>query len=347
MNIVGAGPVGLYLAQQLNGIGVEVFEEHSSIGDPAQCTGLFSTNIDSLFKIPQECILNKVKGARFYSPSGNVVELSRKSDQAYVVDRTKFDQALAEGVDTRLGTKITSIESSADYIIGADGPSSTVARLAGFPPLEDVLVGVQYEIPADGHEQDFVEMHFGNEVAPGFFMWVVPTGDRLRIGLANDTDPVARIEKFIKSKFGNPKILEKTAGAIPLKWRESVVKGNVALVGDAAGQVKPTTGGGIYMGFLSAKILANAIKQDDLSLYKTTWDEQVLPELSLGYKFRTVLKKLSDSELDNVFEILGSEKIRKLIEEHGDMDRPSLLLKGFLGNPASLKLLPYLRYLWG
>ena len=260
--IVGAGPVGLFLAQQLKDLDVTVYEEHKKIGKPVQCTGLISKNIDSVYEIPQECILNKVKGARIYSPSGKKFELARDQDQAYVIDREKFDKKLAEGINIQ--TKhVSDLNFESKYIIGADGPNSIVARLSGLKPIKEKLVGLQYEIPIEDYGRDFIEMYFGDNFAPGFFAWIVPAGDRLRVGAATNTNVKEYLDNFLKNKFEEPEILSTNAGVIPISVRPEFTNGNIAVVGDAAGQVKATTGGGVYFGFKSAKILANSIKKNN------------------------------------------------------------------------------------
>ena len=344
--IVGAGPVGCYLGKQLRGLDVKIFEEHPEVGKPVSCTGLISSNIDDIFEVPKNSILNTVKGAKLFSPSGTVVELSRKEDQAYIVDRSIFDRELAKGLDVGLGQRVESLDLGARYIVGADGPNSFVAEAAGFPAIGEALTGLQYEIPNDSYNTEFVELYFGNAVAPGFFAWVVPAGKRLRVGLAVENNPKQLLERFVSEKFGKPEILERHAGRIPVKCRGRITKGNVALVGDAAGQVKPTTGGGVYIGMRAAALLAEAIKRDSLDYYMREFNEQVLPELVMGGRIRRLIKSLSDEDIDKIWGIMNKPKIKRLFQEHGDMDRPTLLAKGVIRDPSVLLLLPHLRHLW-
>jgi flavin-dependent dehydrogenase len=344
--IIGGGPVGLFLARQLEEFDVRILEEHAEIGKPVQCTGLLSKNIDALHKLPQECILNTVKGAKIYSPSGKILELARKQDEAYVIDRALFDKSLAEGVEIDRGKRVEHINFNSKYIVGADGPNSTVAQLAGFPEIEEKLFGVQYEIPLRSYDTDFVELYFGNQVAPGFFAWVVPTDSRLRVGLAGNENVKEYLDRFVRKKFGQPEILGTQAGVIPLKIRQEFVKGNIALVGDSAGQVKPTTGGGIIMSFKSAKILADAIKNNDLNSYEKNWDKELGKDFWVGGLIRKLVKKMPDNEMDNAWDTLASEGMKKLLEKHGDMDHPTKLVKAGLKNLSFLKLLPYAKYLF-
>lgn len=350
VTIVGGGTAGLFLAQELkkSGISSIVYEEHKELGKPIHDTGIISKNLADFFKDCKKISLNQVKGARLYSPGGEVVELTRKQDEAYILDRDKLEKELAKGIDVELGKKIEKISFHSKFIIGADGSRSTVAKLAGFPEIPVWLLGLQYEIANDGkYEKDFVELHFGNNTAPGFFAWIVPTDKNLRVGLAVNGNAKIHLDKFVKAKFGEAEILETIGGLIPTRWRPQFAKGNVALVGDAAGQVKPATGGGVYMGMASAQILAEAIKQDNLSLYEQKWQEKIMPELEQGLKIRETLNAMADKEIDKIFRLLNDEKIKKLLLEYGDMDRPLKVIKTVLQNPKLVVgFLPYLRYLW-
>ena len=350
VTIIGGGTAGLFLARELKKrkISSVIYEEHKELGEPVHDTGIFSKNMLEFVPDLEKMALNTVKGAKLFSPGGKVVELARAEDEAYILDRHKLEKNLAKGLDVEVGKRIGKIDFKTKYIVGADGSSSTVAKLAGFPEIKEWLLGVEYEIENTGtHGKDFVELYFGKQTAPGFFAWIVPTDKTLRIGLAVSGDTKQYLDSFLKEKFGKPEILKKIGGLIPMRWRSSFVKGNIALIGDAAGQVKPTTGGGVYMGMASGQILANAIAKNDLAFYESEWYEKIMPELEHGVKIRNFLNMLSDREVDKIFDLLKNEKIRKLILEHGDMDKPGKLVKAVLGNPELLiGYLPYLRYLW-
>lgn len=348
--VVGGGTAGLFLAKELKDKGISsiVYEEHKELGKPVHDTGIFSKNLTEFVPGLKKIALNTVKGAKLYSPNGKAVELAREENEAYILERDKLEKMLSKGVDVKLGKKIESLNFKTSYIVGADGAGSTVAKLAGFPEIKEWLIGLEYEIANEGtHGKDYVELYFGNEIAPGFFAWIVPTDKTLRVGLAVPERPKEYLDRFLKEKLGAPEIIQQIGGKIPIGWRETFAKGNIALLGDAAGQVKPTTGGGVYMGMASAKILASAIGRNDLKMYENEWNLKIRPELEHGLKIRRFLNKLSDSELDRIFGLLQNEKLRSLIIEHGDMDRPSGLVKAVLGNPKLIaEFLPYLKYLW-
>ncbi len=348
VHIVGAGNAGCYLAQQLKkkGINFRIFEEHPEVGRPPHCTGLVSKNIDEFLDVSKDVVLNQIKGAKLFSPDETCLELTRDEDQAYVFDRVGFDKKLAEGLEITTGKRVEKLNPEAEFIVGADGPNSTVAELGNFPKLEKTITGIQVEIENESMSKDFVEMYFGEGVAPGFFAWIVPMNKRLKVGLASNESPGKYLGKFISEKFGNPEILEKYGGVIPMKWRREIWKDHIALVGDAAGQVKPTSGGGIYMGFKSAKILADALERKDLEAYEELWSMKVKPELNYALMIRKFLNRLTDKKMDKLWELLNKPEIKKLIEEHGDMDKPSKLIKEAVKNPVLLSYLPYFRYLF-
>ncbi len=349
VSIVGGGTAGLFLSRELKerGISSVVYEEHKELGKPVHDTGIFSKNLLEFIPDLKKIALNTVKGARLISPNGTAIELAREENEAYILDRDKLEKNLAKGLNVEIEKKIQDLNFKSKYIIGADGAGSTVAKLGGFPPIKEWLLGLEYEIPNESHQKDFVELYFGGQIAPNFFAWIVPTDKNLRVGLAVPERAKDYLDKFVQKHFGKPEIIQQIGGQIPIGWREKIAKGNIALLGDAAGQVKPTTGGGVYMGMASGQILANAIEKNDLNYYETEWNKKIKPELEHGLKIRRFFNRLTDPELDRIFGLMQNEKLRTLIIEHGDMDKPSALVKAVLGNPKLIAdFLPYLKYLW-
>lgn len=368
--VVGAGPAGSLASEYAarNGARTLLIEEHSSIGSPVQCTGLIST------KALKECqvgegnfVLAKMKGAFVYSPDGNKVRVQGKEVKAYVIDRKIFDRVLVErsldrGVDILLKTRFTGIsngkisvisggekkEIEAGVIIGADGIQSSVGRAAGIPRCKKFISGIQFETPYVPEDPEFVDIFTGNDIAPGFFAWAVPFGGLARIGLARNPDgrPASYyLERLlehpvISSRYRGSRT-EYVTGGIPLGPPETTVKGNVMLVGDAAGQVKPTSGGGIYMGAICAKIAGEvaASKEGNLEEYEKRWRDAVGKELSIGMKIHNALGKLTDEDKNEFFSFLNQPEINEAITEYGDMDHPSILLRKLLVSGEKKKLL--------
>ncbi len=358
--VVGGGPAGAITAKYAarNGAKTLLIEEHASFGAPVQCTGLISTKALNECDIEEKnFILGKIKGAMVYSPNGVMVHIRGKDTKAYVIDRKIFDRALAEsaadaGVDILLKTRFTDLHEGkisvisdgnkkdieGDIIIGADGIQSGVGRAAGLPRCAKVLSGIQFEAPYSPEDPECVEIFTGNEIAPGFFGWAVPFLGMARIGLARDGGISAEgyLEKLLRhpivaSRYKGSRT-EFVVGGIPLGVPSRTVGGRVLLVGDAAGHVKPTSGGGIYMGAVSAKLAGEVAarasrKECKLSDYEKKWRSAIGRELEIGMRIHKSLGKLSDRNMNDFISFLNRPEINKIITEYGDMDHPSILLE--------------------
>lgn len=357
--VVGAGPAGAIAAKYsaLNGASTLLIEEHAFIGSPVQCTGLISTAaLEECETGEGKFVLNRMKGAFVYSPDGEELKVEGKEVKAYVIDRKIFDrvlagQALDAGATLLLKTRFTGIERGkisviscgekkeifADVVIGADGIQSSVARASGLARCEKFLSGAQFEAPYDAKDPEFVEIFLGNDIAPGFFAWAVPFKGLARIGLAKNQGEPARhyLENLIKhpvvaSRYRGSRT-EFVLGGIPLGAPKKTATDSVMLVGDAAGQVKPTSGGGIYMGAVCAKIAGEVAakasrKEAELEEYEKRWRGAVGRELAIGMRIHKSLGKLSDENLNEFVAFLNRPEISRIITEYGDMDHPSVLL---------------------
>lgn len=252
----------------------------------------------------------------------------------------------------------------ASVVIGADGVKSRIASYAGLEKPARVLPGVQIEAPYASEDDNFVELFPGSS-APGFFAWTVPVNERIsRIGLALDQElaykmssvggsPLLCLERLIRT---NPHVkarysggmLDFVVGGIPIGPPERTVEDGVLLVGDAAGQAKPTSAGGIYTGVFSAKIAgkvaADAALDGDtsakrLSEYDRLWRKGLGKELDIGMKIHDYMGKLEDKQLNDLIGSLNTPSILNTITEYGDMDHPSILMKKLLFSGNSLKLM--------
>ena len=374
--VVGAGPAGAIAAKYAarNGARTLLIEEHASAGSPVQCTGLISTAALRECEIGEgNFVLAKMKGAFVYAPDGTELEVTGKGVKAYVIDRKMFDRALVERSldeesDILLRTCFTGIgkgkiyvrssgeikEIHADVIIGADGIQSSVGRAAGLPRCERFLSGIQFEAPYAAKDPEYVEIFTGSFIAPGFFAWSVPFDGMARIGLAKKQDDFpARhylekllIHPVLASRYRGSRT-EYVLGGIPLGPPFKTTKENVMLVGDAAGQVKPTSGGGIYMGAVCAKIAgevaARAARKDArLDEYEKRWRSAVGRELSIGMRIHKSLGKLSDENLNEFISFLSKPQINKLITDHGDMDHPSVIFQKLLSTGDKMQLIKLL-----
>ncbi len=359
--VIGAGPAGAMASKyaSLNGASTLLIEEHASIGSPVQCTGLVSTAALRECEVGEgSYVLAKMKGAFVYAPDCEELCIRGKDVKAYVIDRKMFDRALVErsldeGTDLLLRTRFTGMEKGkisvisegekkeihSNIIIGADGIQSSVGRAAGISRCKKFLSGIQFEAPYNAKDPQFVEIFTGNDVAPGFFAWAVPFGEMSRIGLAKnpgDISPRQCLEKLmshpvVASRYKGSRT-EHVLGGIPLGPPDKTINDNVLLVGDAAGQVKPTSGGGVYMGAVCAKIAGEVAarasrKEASLEEYEKGWRKAVGRELSIGMMIHKGLGKLGDDGLNEFIAYLNQPGIRDVITEYGDMDHPSVLMQ--------------------
>jgi len=384
-----AGAVAAKAAAEAEaGVKVLLIEEDSQAGRPVKCTGLISTCTlaEAGMDPGSRVILREITGAFIYGPDGREIAIGGGEIKAYVIDRAGFDrellkQAAATGIQVktgvravglqRSGTTATSIgnrntlrirknsaaeeqEIKAKVIIGADGPYSRIRTWAGLPPPQKMLYGIQAIAYYRPKREDFVEVLLGRNVAPNFFAWVVPASDGVaRVGLATDEGKLARpyLERLLRSKgIGIKEILEFQGGTIPIGPAERTVADNILLVGDAAGQAKPTSGGGIYTGMVCAKIAgklaAKAVIQGDFSLlaeYEARWRERLEGELRFGMLAHHILSKLTDSDLNRILAVIDDPEMLEVITEYGDIDYPSKLARQLIKRPGLwARLLPYL-----
>ncbi len=346
--IVGAGPVGSHIAAELASLGyrVAVFEEHEQIGQPACCTGIIGRDCAERFRVPQDLLREQANSAKLFTPSGNWLRLWKKEPQAYIIDRAIFDvawakQAQRQGADFFLGCQAGDIAVSNSGImmeleqqgektrvngqtaVLATGFASKLPQQLGFGQLADFVIGAQAEV--ERKSIDEVEIYFGNDIAPGFFAWLVPTSQgRALAGLFSRKNPSSCLKQFLALLYRQGKIASARAkisyDGIPLRPRARTYKERVLVVGEAAGQVKPTTGGGVYYGLLCAEIAAETIHQalshgdfseNLFSQYEKRWKKRLGWELRVGYWARRIYERLNDGQIEEVFRVIKAQNIHE------------------------------------
>jgi geranylgeranyl reductase family protein len=322
--VVGAGPAGLELASRCSGfMDVAVLEEHRKPGEPNHCSGLISRNIDSISKPPKGCIEHKVRGAIFHSPSGRKIVLKKKDFAAYVIDRSEFDSAMVEGIDCELlmGSRLDSISFGngsarlgfgkktidAKVVAGADGSSSVVGRSLGAEPREKIPGIISVEKKNDYSE--FVELWFDKSLTD-CFLWKIPRGEKTEYGMWGSGSRFDVLEKFFSIKGKQ----ERRGGAIPIGPPKTYFN-NALLVGDAAAQVKPWSGGGVVYGMLCARIAADVlVKAKDFSErslreYELRWKKAIGRQIAAGMFMRRIYRKSSNSQIDIMMGTAGYLKL--------------------------------------
>ena len=392
VTIIGAGPIGSTLAYELakEDINVCLIDKKKVIGLPLQCAGIINKRVLDVNQFPDELILNKAKGAVLHSKNHSLT-VSKEEDQAIIIDRVALDQflynrAIENGVDSYLSSKVLAIDDvegkvsfqnesteksiKSKIIVGADGPLSIVS--SAFGNDFDYYCASQYlvKIEEDNNQMSFVDLYAYGDLFPGF-IWQIPVSENIfRIGLFSNYDYKRQNEilnDFLMNEFQyeNYEIIEKYKGKIPIYNKDNkLFKNRALIIGDAASQIKPTTGGGLLIGFeavkMAKKAIVNALDSEDfnslnlekethddkeilencLKSYQDDFEERFIKEFSYQFKVQKTLCTLSDDDLDYFFEELKEKEADKLISEYGDMDNQSILVKEFLKRGLVLTLLP-------
>jgi digeranylgeranylglycerophospholipid reductase len=380
--VVGGGPSGLISAHEVasGGHRVLVVEEHETVGEPDHCAGLLSVSgLDSLgLRPPEDVIQNYVMGARIFSPSGHYIYVERGQREALVVDRREFDrwlanQAIDAGASIKTGSKVTRIQRkngrmtgvqtsgdvsrdlSTSVIINAEGSRCQISKQAGLPtvPRTSKYPAFQVEVAGADVDEDIVEMYYGRSTAPGFFAWVIPLGDgRARVGLAAKNLAKQRLMASIrhhpvmKERLKHVSI-QRTLGGIVLVGMpiKRTVRDNFLVVGDSAGMVKPTTGGGVIVGAMAAKVAGRTVNDAlenqsqsnvDLNEYEGAWRALLLKELRIMYLTQKILSSFSDKGLDSLVRDAGQYGLIETIRRVGDMDMQRTVILRLLSNPRTI-----------
>lgn len=366
--VIGAGPAGSMAARKAaeGGAKVAVFEEHPRAGWPVQCAGLLGVRAVEESQLPPgSFLIRPLRGAKVVSPGGFSLNFKARETKAWVVDRRIFDRALLaeaarSGAEVMMASAVTGLvrgggrivlkvgrgsdqrEIEAKVVISAEGAGARIARRAGIGPPRVLLSSAQVELPIEVDDPEMVEVFLGREVAPGFFGWAIPASEGVaRLGLCSQEMGCHYLRRLLKSPQIRTRIrggpLHIAVGALPLGPPPSTVADGFIAVGDAAGQVKPTSGGGIYPGLVSAKIAgkvaAAAASEGDttaarLSEYERRWRAALGREIRLGMIVHRMRAGMADCEMDDLVRHLGGrEDLLKIIEEEGDIDRPSQVMK--------------------
>ena len=347
ITIVGAGPAGSYLAYLLakQGQKVSIIEEHDTIGRPVQCTGIVTHSIEKFFKLKNDVIAKRLDKVV-------VVSKSKKIDvdvDEIVMWRDKFDQFVAEmaqdeGAEILLNHKFIGFDGrnsinvkdnknkktkkiKTDTIIGAGGPYSAVAKSAGISSNSKHYMGMQAKVKLKMDTSSF-ETYFGSDF-PNFFGWCVPESENVaRLGIGCFENAQHYFYKFLKQRTGADNIICWESGLIPLyKPKKIIQKDNIYLIGDAATQVKATTGGGIIPSLKAAQTLCDCIINN--KNYDKEFKRQSGKELLLHLKIRNVLNKFTDKDYDTLLKLMGKTHVRKILKKY-DRDTPIPLVANLL-----------------
>ena len=357
--IIGGGPGGLSAARRLaaDGWSVTVFEEHDRIGAPVHCTGVLAEDVIASMNLPCEAVLNPLSTVRFVAPAGHSFDYTTATTEAVVIDREVFDLALGRRAETAgatitRGARVTAIEPSDDAVlvmlstgeairaravILACGANYGFQKRLGLGMPSTFLQSAQMELPAD--RLGDVEIHFGSEIAPKGFAWAVPVrrahGTFVRIGAMADGDAASCFSKMLarvrqRWDVAVPDALTPRRRMLPLASVKRTYTDRVLAVGDAAGLVKPTTGGGIYYsvvsGEIAAEVLGSRLAVNDLSAaamreYEERWRTRFQSEFAAQLALRFVAQRMRDSDIDALFTLATTDGILPLVRETARFNR--------------------------
>jgi digeranylgeranylglycerophospholipid reductase len=357
--VIGAGPAGLTAARALaeTGHDVVVLEEHVAIGYPVHCTGLIGAEAFDEMDLPRETIMGTTGSARFWSATGRSLQADADHVRAAVIDRPAFDRALADravraGATLLTGRMVERIAIDASGVsVGVRGQTADIRARAcvlacgaryrfhrelglGIPRM--FMQTAQIETPFP--RRDAVEVAFGRQTAPCGFGWLVPVqrGDSwsARIGLMC-TDGARRCFVPFARRLAAAAELDPDGlpaphlKILPLAPIRKTYAARLLAVGDAAGLVKPTTGGGIYYGVLSGQLAADCLDEalrrdalDEFSLrvYEKRWRKRLGPEIRAGLAFRAIAGRLNDAAIDALFDVARSSGLMPLIRREANFN---------------------------
>jgi digeranylgeranylglycerophospholipid reductase len=369
--IAGGSVSGLLAGREIaaKGLSVAILEEDAEIGTPEHCGGLVSIHgIENLGIIPSSnAIENKIKYARISSYSKSF-ELNAEEQKVIVLDRRVFDKQIAfqtqrMGGDIRTRCPMWSITKTNDsgddnyyyelrtpegnlkcnYFVDARGVSSILKR-----NREGVLQSAQYEVYAPWIVRDTIEVKFDSERYPGFFAWIIPTGSgRAKVGVAGKSiNAMAALKAYMDSKGKVYSVIRKVYAPIWVRGPlEAFVYGRTVIIGDAAGQTKPTTAGGIYScgmgGILAGRAIAKAIKQNNdncLNEYQKNWSSIFKEEFDKMIIARRLLERLDNKAIDGLFSTISQTQTEQL-SKLGNFDFHSAALGKILGAKGATKII--------
>ncbi len=358
--VVGAGPAGSIAARTIAQAGKSVLlvEKRQEIGAPVRCAeGVSRAGLEKFVQIDPRWICAQIRGYRFHAPDGTSFTVE-PGGVGYILERKVFDRDLAAmaadaGAHVMAKTAarnvvcdengaIAGVQLSASpnndvsvhskIVIGADGVESQVGRWAGLdtvPRLRDMCSAVQYLMAGLDIDDGICDFYFGTHVAPGGYLWIFPKGRgsaNVGIGIvgnrAGQATAQAFLDHFVEANFPTGSVLGVIVGGIPLGGTlKRIVKDGLMLVGDAAHQAFPHTGGGIENA-LEAGVLAGEVAVDSLNAgdygsrflerYSALWHQKLGKDMSLSYRIKELLQAFDDEAWNRSAALLAHLDVKSL-----------------------------------
>jgi digeranylgeranylglycerophospholipid reductase len=374
--IAGGSVSGLLAAREVaaKGLSVVVLEDDTEIGTPEHCGGLVSiAGIQNLGIVPSnDSIQNNIKYAKISSPSKSF-ELNAEKQKVIVLDRRVFDKQIAfqaqkMGAEIRVRCSVLSISKKKEdveqdigddegcyviktsngllackYFVDARGVGSLIRH-----NRQGIFQSAQYEVYAPWIIRDTIEVKFDRDKYPGFFAWIIPIGSqRGKVGVAGRSINAANaLKSYMDSKGGAYSVVRKVYAPIWIMGpMEHFVSGRNIIIGDAAGQTKPTTAGGIYScgmgGILAGRAIAIAKQKNDDNLlhdYEKKWFSIFKSEFEKMLIIRKILERLDNKAIDELFSTL-SEGEMELVSKMSDFDFHSTAISRILYSRSGSRII--------
>lgn len=376
--VVGAGPGGSITAKTCaeGGLDVLLIEKRQEIGDPVRCAE--GVGKDALIKHiapDNRWISAEVKGSRIIAPDGTEILMASDAamkDVGYTLERKVFDRVLAQnaamaGAEVMVKTRATgllknngkvagiktmhmgeSFDIKADIVIGADGVESKVGRWGGIDTAlkpHDIETCAQFLV-TNIDPGEYSQFYIGERYSAGGYVWIFPKGRytaNVGIGIlgskSGNIRAITLLQKFMKTSIPEGKIIEMVVGGVPVSGpiKQTVADGLI-LVGDAARQSDPMTGGGITnamdAGKIAGEVCIEAKEKGDYSIrtlkeYENRWRATIGKEISRALKVKNILVKLTDEQLNQLAHSLDGV-------DSSTMELPKLMGVLFMKNPKLL-----------
>lgn len=372
------------------GVQTAVFEEHPIIGAPSHCAGHLSiqglTRL-GLYPLPKNIIENTFSRARFFSPNGFEFSIRLRKPVTCVINRQAFDSYIAQkamtaGARYELNSSVCSLKIekgvtkglivktqtgktttyASKITIDAEGISTRILKQAGLstPKRRKIVYAIETELEnTNDLDTDAVEVFMGNDYAPGFYGWLIPRLDgTAKLGLAtNSGNPKDYLNRLMSNhpiasrQLRKARVTRTAFHTIPLSGPipRSYSNGFFA-IGDAASQVKPTTGGGVVFGLTAAKIAAQvackSLRSGDyssgqLSLYQKACNKTLGFDAKVMTRARNFLDRLSDQEIENTMKFCSRIGLDRSLEDVDEIDFQGQTLLKTVNKPAVMATLLY------
>jgi len=357
--VAGGSVAGLLSAREISskGFSVLVIEEDYEIGTPEHCGGLVSiAGLEELGVIPfRKTFDHMMESAEIKSPDGKSFTINSKKQKVVEISRRELDKQIAfqaqkNGTEIKVRTSFqevtnTGIRTNEENIdckifVDARGVSSLIHK-----DRTGILSSAQYEIYANWIKKGKVEVIFDQEKYPGFFAWVIPSNEgKGKVGVAGKGINVSDTLNEILKEKGKYSTIRKIFAPIWIKGPiEKFVDGKTVIVGDAAGQAKPTTAGGIFTsgmgGVFAGQAISKFLKTNEMSHlqeYQKRWTERFGKEFDKQLLARKILERLDNQTINKLFESITPE-ITNEISEKDDFDFHTSSIIKLLGIKGSLK----------